>query len=89
MDSPPDSLLSTTVYLVAGGLCRVVDRRHNRAQSSVHNANPEIISVLRDQISNTTPRTEIAIAHKERLLEMACCVKGGIRATRVTTNTVP
>ena len=35
----------------------------------LRNANPEIISVLRDQISNTTPRTEIAIANKERLLD--------------------
>lgn len=35
----------------------------------LRNKNPEIISVLRDQISNTTPRTEIAIANKERLLD--------------------
>ena len=35
----------------------------------VRNANSEIVAVLRDQTSNTTPRTEIAIAHKERLLD--------------------
>ena len=36
---------------------------------SVRNANSEIVTVLRDQTSNTTPRTEIAIAHKEHLLD--------------------
>ena len=31
--------------------------------------NPELIAVLRDQISNTTPVTEISMVHKERQLD--------------------